>query len=234
MDKLPAPRLPPPEGDEFRVAVVAPEMLIREAIRTALRTEGIAATSLSLPVGTAQLQEARRWLARTAIRYGLLVVELDDAPHLAEAVAVLSGVQLTWAVLTTTPPGVSWGAAIDAGAAEVRPTSITLGELTRLLRELASGEAVASPEHGELVDAWRQSRAEDRLPTQQLERLSPREMAILMELHEGHSVAVIAERAGVSPDTVRTQVKSVLRKLQVTSQLQAVAKYRQATDWLRQ
>jgi DNA-binding NarL/FixJ family response regulator len=213
---------------------VSPEVLIREAIRTALRTEGIAATSLSLPVGPAQLQEARRRLDRAGVRYGLLVVELGDAPQLAEAVAALSALPLTWLVLTTTPPGMAWGAAIDAGAAEVRPTSITLGELTRLLRDLAAGESVGIAEHDALVDAWRRSTAEERLPTQQLERLSPREMAILMELHDGHSVAEIAEQAGVSPDTVRTQVKSVLRKLQVTSQLQAVAKYRQATDWLRQ
>lgn len=234
MGTLPAPRRPPPESEELAAAVVVRERLIREAIRTALRAEGIATTALSLPVGIAQLQETRRALERAEIRYGLLVVELDDAPQLAEALAVVSGLPLTWVVLTMTPPGMSWGAAIDAGAAVIRPTSITLEELTRLLRDLGSGAEVSTDEHESLVEAWRQSRADDRLLTKQLERLSPREMAILMELHEGHSVAVIAERAGVSPDTVRTQVKSVLRKLQVTSQLQAVAKYRQTTDWLRQ
>ena len=53
--------------------------------------------------------------------------------------------------------------------------------------------------------------------------LTPREHEVLTLLHAGEPVAQIAQLLGVSPATVRTQVKAVLRKLQVNSQLGAVA-----------
>ena len=59
-------------------------------------------------------------------------------------------------------------------------------------------------------------------------------MEILEELHKGRSVRMIATRAGVAEGTVRTQVKSLLKKLGANSQLQAVAYYREATSWLIQ
>lgn len=56
-----------------------------------------------------------------------------------------------------------------------------------------------------------------------LDRLTPRERAVLEHLRLGHTVDEIARRDHVAPSTVRGQVASVLRKLEVSTQLAAVA-----------
>ncbi len=53
--------------------------------------------------------------------------------------------------------------------------------------------------------------------------LTDRESAILRELMAGKTSAEISESAYVAISTVRSQVKAILRKLDVSSQLQAVA-----------
>lgn len=53
--------------------------------------------------------------------------------------------------------------------------------------------------------------------------LSRRESEVLVELCHGNSVAEIAENSFISVGTVRTQVKAILRKLDVNSQAKAVA-----------
>jgi len=55
-----------------------------------------------------------------------------------------------------------------------------------------------------------------------LELLTPREAQVLGHLMEGRPVRDIAHVSFVSEATVRTQVKSILAKLEVTSQLAAV------------
>jgi len=55
------------------------------------------------------------------------------------------------------------------------------------------------------------------------ESLSRREGEVLRLLMDGMSVNKIAETSFVSVGTVRTQVKAVLRKLGVSSQVAAVA-----------
>jgi DNA-binding NarL/FixJ family response regulator len=60
-----------------------------------------------------------------------------------------------------------------------------------------------------------------------LGRLTPREREVLEHLRLGHTVDEIARRDHVAASTVRGQVASVLRKLEVSSQLAAVA----VTQW---
>ena len=55
-----------------------------------------------------------------------------------------------------------------------------------------------------------------------LELLTPREREVLAHLMLGRPVREIAHVSFVSEATVRTQVKSILAKLEVTSQLAAV------------
>jgi DNA-binding NarL/FixJ family response regulator len=56
-----------------------------------------------------------------------------------------------------------------------------------------------------------------------LGRLSRREREVFELLAQGHNAAKIAERFVVSMTTVRTQIRSGLAKLEVNSQLEAVA-----------
>jgi DNA-binding NarL/FixJ family response regulator len=68
--------------------------------------------------------------------------------------------------------------------------------------------------------SYRAGRRRDLAP---FETLTPREQQVLRALSVGLTVPRIAERWVVSEATVRSQVHAVLRKLDVRSQLEAVA-----------
>lgn len=59
-------------------------------------------------------------------------------------------------------------------------------------------------------------------------RLSPRERETLALLAAGYSTAEMAEQMGISKETVRNHVKRVLRALDASSRVEAVAKARRA------
>jgi DNA-binding NarL/FixJ family response regulator len=54
------------------------------------------------------------------------------------------------------------------------------------------------------------------------EDLSPREMEILSSLAAGNSDKLIADQLGISEDTVKGEVKSILSKLGVNDRIHAV------------
>jgi DNA-binding NarL/FixJ family response regulator len=77
-------------------------------------------------------------------------------------------------------------------------------------------------ERDELLEEWRRVRRDHDSVRHRLDRLTHREREVLGELVEGHGVHDIASTDVVSEATVRTQVKSILAKLEVSSQLAAV------------
>jgi DNA-binding CsgD family transcriptional regulator len=52
--------------------------------------------------------------------------------------------------------------------------------------------------------------------------LTPRQLDVLRHLATGHSTAVIAERLGISIDTVRNHIRAILERLGVHTRLEAV------------
>lgn len=56
-----------------------------------------------------------------------------------------------------------------------------------------------------------------------LEQLTPHERSVLFQLIAGHTAGEIAPNMAISLSTVRAHIRSILRKLQVNSQLAAVA-----------
>lgn len=61
--------------------------------------------------------------------------------------------------------------------------------------------------------------------TDESARLTAREEQILLQLSQGHSNKQIADRLGVSIDTVCSHLKHVFRKLHVSSRTEAVVRY---------
>lgn len=229
---LPRPRASAEESPG--VVVVCQQALIRDALRAALRERDIPAIAVGTSIGGRRLDEARRWADSMQPAYGLLVTDLDDLAQLFQVIRLMSLLPVPWLVLTPLPPGPAWGALLEAGAAEVLPASTSLDDLSARLAARNIGSAgTAQGTRERLLLAWRRISDEQRLLQRRLGHLSSREMEVLQELQQGHSVRVIAARAGVSEGTVRTQVKSLLKKLGVNSQLQAVAYYREASAWLR-
>lgn len=211
-------------GPPLRVAVAAEQALVSEAVRTALRTRAVDPVSVRWPG-----QELSATLPRPRGRsrppvVGLLVSDLDKWARLRGARLLISRIAIPWVVITAAERGPMWGAVVDVGARAVLPSSTSLDEIIATLEQVHSGaEPIPEAERLSLAAEWTEFLATREELGARLRSLTPREREVLRLLYLGESVARIAELLEVSPATVRSQVKSVLRKLDVNSQLGAVA-----------
>jgi DNA-binding NarL/FixJ family response regulator len=90
-----------------------------------------------------------------------------------------------------------------------------------LLDVLAGGAPMTSEIARRVVESFQQ-RARNRDETI---RLTAREEEVLLSLSKGYSNKEIAERIGLSVDTVRTHLKHIYEKMHVRSRAEAVARY---------
>jgi DNA-binding NarL/FixJ family response regulator len=133
-------------------------------------------------------------------------------------------------VLSGTADRARVGAALDAGAAGMVPKRAQLPTLLRTVGDALAGRPVMSDAaRHEFVAAHRERRARRGELAGKLDRLTPRELEVLRLLADGHRAQAVADEFVVSLATVRTQIRAVLTKLGVRSQLEAVALYRNAT-----
>ena len=113
--------------------------------------------------------------------------------------------------------------ALHRGAAAVLSKTEPLGEIVDAILRAADGQPVRSRQRDELAAELRRVTADREARQAPFAKLSRRERQILAGLVDGQGPAALAERDYVSVATVRTQIKSLLRKLGVGSQLEAVA-----------
>lgn len=128
------------------------------------------------------------------------------------------------AVLTGSSDRTMWARCLEAGALVVLTKDEPLDDLVRQVRSLTEGTPVKPHQRAELLGEYKRLEAERAHATRGFDELSDREAEVLSGLMEGLSPAQLAERDFVSVQTVRTQVKSVLSKLRVNSQLAAVVR----------
>jgi len=125
-------------------------------------------------------------------------------------------------------------AAVAAGALGYVTKSAPLADLVHAVVEAVEGRQVMSAmERRHWEELHHRAEAARARREERLRRLAPREREVLDLLADGVRVAAIAEKFVVSEATVRTQVKSILRKLEVGSQLEAVALHRAAGSMSR-
>ena len=209
-----------------RLVILAEQELVGEAIRVGLRSQGLELIRIRWS-GDA-LGHTRRRITAHRPQAGLLVGEFSEGRLRERATQLVSSVRVPWLLLANDPSDVGWGGLLGAGLSNIGPTSIGLDSLASSLRLLMSGGGVmASGERDHRVQDWQRLEALRLLTAERVADLTPKEYAVLGELYEGRTVIEIAARAGVTEGTVRSQVKSVLRKLGVNSQIAAVAALRQ-------
>lgn len=221
----------PPPNEKYPVLVIDDHELFSTTLTMALRDEGFDARVL--PVA-----EVAHFLHEQRGPSGLVVLDLDldrDAygqhVHGADLVEGLCGAG--WKVLIVSgsvdQPGTA--SAIAAGAVGSVPKSRSFDVLVRTVLTAASGAPVMSKaEHRDWLERHFQYQAQERELARRLARLSHRERDVLELLASGMRAAAIAEHFVVSMPTVRSQIRSLLAKLDVGSQLEAVALLRQAPD----
>lgn len=209
-----------------RLVLVAEERLVAETVRVALQSRGFEPVVLGWPTSRDPVVDPGRRPDIEGSRVGMIFGDVATRRRRAEARAVVEALPLRWLLVVNDPGDAAWGSMTMAGAAGVLPTSVSLDELTLALRLMLGGQDLLSPARRRaMAEAWAES---ERLRAQDaalIGRLTGREHEVLVSLYEGVGVAAIAEQTGVSEQTVRSQVKAVLRKLEVNSQLAAVALY---------
>lgn len=128
-------------------------------------------------------------------------------------------------VVTGTSDPLPLAHALEAGALTVVDKHQSFADLVRTIVTIRSGEGPGQDERrAAILAAAARRRAEQASAAALLDRLSSREQEVLDQLCQGSSAQEIAQDAGVSLTTVRAQIRSVLAKLGVRSQLQAVAR----------
>lgn len=114
-------------------------------------------------------------------------------------------------------------AAIRGGAAGYLLKSEPPERIVEFLRGVAGGEAALSGSVARrLLDEVRNGRQAGGVPDHIAAALSARELEVLLLLDEHHSTDDIARRLYISEHTVRSHVKSLLRKLGVSSRREAL------------
>jgi DNA-binding NarL/FixJ family response regulator len=131
-------------------------------------------------------------------------------------------------VLTGTVDRIELARCLEAGALGIASKANGFAPVLEQIRRAANGETVTPiTEKTQLLadlDAHRRATERRKAP---FEALSSRERDVLRQIVEGQQAAAIALASYVSLATVRTQIRSILMKLEVTSQVAAVALARQ-------
>lgn len=213
-----------------KVAVASEHSLVAEAIRAALTARGFDVVVLRWPLWMPDAPGmARRRGATGQPHLGLIVSDLDQMPNIAAARVLLAEIDVPWVVLSAAPQGPAWGAVFDVGAEAVLSSATTLDELVDVLDEVVTGDLDAGDEGAdlvlELVAQWQAAETHRRCVEAGVATLTGRELEVLQALHAGETVRDIAPRFKTTEATVRSQVKSVLRKLEVGTQVAAAAAY---------
>jgi DNA-binding NarL/FixJ family response regulator len=135
-------------------------------------------------------------------------------------------------VLSATTDEPRIGRALAAGALACVPKTAALPVLITTIRRAVQGVEVMRPERRRyFIEQYQRQQEQARAVERWLNRLTERERAVLERLARGQRAQSIAAEFGVTLATTRTQIRAVLQKLGVSSQLEAVAllnEYRRA------
>jgi len=206
-----------------RVAVVDDHVLFAEAVVVALAHRGYDAWCVDPLANTPSTAALAARILEGKPDVVLLDLDLGDGGDGTDLLARLSDRSPDVVVVTGNSDPVQIGAALAAGAKTVISKSLPLEQILDTLMGLRDGlPAMSKQEREHLLARGREAGELDREIKARFELLTTREGEVLGQLMVGRQVSEIARRSFVSESTVRTQVKSVLSKLQVNSQLTAV------------
>lgn len=211
----------PVVSPERRVLLVEEHALVAEGLNRSLTAMGYSVETCDGPTSDDVLDHVRRFRPgcvltdvrfHNAIGSGIMLVE----PLVAAGTRVV--------MLTAERRRSVLASCLEAGAAGWIARSASLDDVDDALRRVFAGEPlIGKTTRAILLDelrAQRSRRADERAV---FDRLTHREALVLAALCDGLIADEIAREHFVELTTVRSQIRSVLRKLEVRSQLAAVA-----------
>ncbi len=201
-----------------RVVVSDPRRLHREAMARCLAVEhGLETASAGDPKAT--ILQAQRLCAQV-----VLIAGANGSR--AHVHAALRSLDVRPRTLVFDAPGddESLLEAIEDGADGYLTRDSDLSEIVAAIHALCDGESVVPPSMlGPLLRRLIERRRAATRATQLLDRLTPREREVLGLLLDGLDDRRMAARLVISPQTARTHVQRILRKLDVHSRVEAIS-----------
>jgi two-component system, NarL family, nitrate/nitrite response regulator NarL len=205
--------------DVVRVLLADPHPLFRSAFRVALESMPDLRVVAAVGDGLAALAEAEDLRPDVAlVRAGLppcgevTLTELITT-HVPECRVV---------VLAETEDRDTLAAVLEAGGSGYLTDQSPLPELVDAVRSANRGEMLVPSRMLEHVFGRLVRRRHEDDVARRIARLTPREREVLGLLAEGAGNAIIAEALLISPQTARTHIQKVIKKLEVHSRLEAV------------
>ena len=203
-----------------RVLIVDDHPLTREALGSLLAANGFDVAGQA--AGALEAIELARRLQPELIVLDLTMPDMDGLqalPSLRDAAPEAEVV-----VLTASEDDGNLLAAIRGGAAGYLLKSEPPERIVEFLRGVGHGEAALSGEVARrLLEEVREGGGSRGVPDAIAQALSARELEVLLLLDEHLGTDEVAARLYISEHTVRSHVKSLLRKLGVSSRQEALS-----------
>jgi DNA-binding NarL/FixJ family response regulator len=208
-----------------RIALVEDHALLAQTMAASLRACGAEVTI----VDPALLDDAATVILNRPPRIVLLDLDLGDHADAEALICPLTRAGVTVVIVTGITDRVRHARCVRAGAVGVLSKASSFDALLEAIQRVrSSGTLLDAHTREELLQLLRADERADRERLAPFADLTPREADVLGALTRGLTVEAIARQAGVSTTTVRTQVRGILVKLGVNSQLAAVARAREA------
>jgi DNA-binding NarL/FixJ family response regulator len=213
-------------SDVIRVLIVGHEPLFRRGLSAVLDAE-----PMTEVVGNSATAEEGYKLADELLPDVILVgTTLADAPGLAAATELRRRFPaIATIVVAAQETDDELFAAIRAGASAYCGQDIPEDNLILLIKRSATGEYVINEQlldkpyvAARVLEQFRSATTSDLAPTSAFAPLTDRELEILRKVSDGLTNAEIGYALGISAQTVKNHVTSILRKLAVNDRTQAV------------
>lgn len=217
MDETAAPEAAA-TGANRRALVVDDHALFAEALARVLATQGFACQVAGLLDVEGEIHAFRPHLVLLDVNLGG-VDGLELVPP-----AVRAGAKVV--IVTGTRDDDRLAVAAALGASGWVDKSSALPELVEVATAVLAGRPLwDAARHADLVERGRRELARQADLRWRFDGLTSREWEVLERLDLGHSVPAIGAELHISVPTVRSHIRGILAKLDVPSQLAAVALY---------
>jgi DNA-binding NarL/FixJ family response regulator len=209
-----------PEDNSVAVLVVEDHALLAQSLVIALNAEGCRAQVADLLDRATLLDQVRQ------SRPGVVLLDLDlgilgDGVTLVKPLTELGARVL---VVSGTTDRRRLAETVEHGAVGFLSKTVHFEQLlSTILDVVAQRPVLSTARRYELMSELRNARATRSRDFAPFMTLTPKERLVLSALAQGQRAEAIAEMSVVSAATVRSQIRSVLSKLGVNSQLEAVA-----------
>jgi two-component system nitrate/nitrite response regulator NarL len=213
-----------------RVLIVEDHELLTQLLLVAFRDGGINEVTVA---GSHELHLAAVMDLALRLRPDVVLLDLHlgTADRGTDYIRPLVATGASVLIMTASDDPMVLGECLEAGASGIFSKVDSFETLADQVRAAACGDTVmTSAARGRLLAQLRQGRSAQHDAHEPFQGLSPREGVVLAGLVRGTTAEEIAVEEHVAVATVRSQIRAVLRKLGVNSQLTAVAMARSA-DW---